>query len=86
RQTEFNFVVDLDMATKLTAIAFFLLLLTFGESSNRVEPPSSQENTFDTSAYAVRWDPDHAPSEEKGFGESSYAVHWDPDHSPSKEN
>ncbi|XBI45020.1 hypothetical protein VPH35_109583 [Triticum aestivum] len=74
------------MATKLTAIAIFMLLLTFGESSDRVEPPSSQDNAFDTSAYAVHWDPDHAPSEEKGFDESSYAVHWDPDHTPSKEN
>ncbi|KAE8767787.1 BURP domain-containing protein 4-like [Hordeum vulgare] len=50
------------MATKLTATAFLMLLLTFGESSDRGEPPSSQENAFDASSYAVHWDPDHASS------------------------
>ncbi|VAH87159.1 unnamed protein product [Triticum turgidum subsp. durum] len=66
------------MAIKLIAVAFFLLVLAFAESSDRGEPPSSQENAFGASAYAVHWDPDHAHSEENGFGESAYAVHWDP--------
>ncbi|KAM3315613.1 hypothetical protein ACQJBY_034008 [Aegilops geniculata] len=66
------------MAIKLIAVAFFLLVLAFAESSDRGEPPSSQEDAFGASAYAVHWDPDHAHSEENGFRESAYAVHWDP--------
>ncbi|KAM3315618.1 hypothetical protein ACQJBY_034008 [Aegilops geniculata] len=61
------------MAIKLIAVAFFLLVLAFAESSDR------EENGFRESAYAVHWDP---PSQEKGFGASAYKVDWNP---PSKE-
>ncbi|KAM0878169.1 hypothetical protein ACQ4PT_035046 [Festuca glaucescens] len=43
--------------------------------------PASQEKS---SAYAVHWDEDSAPSKEKGFVASSYAVHWDEDSAPSR--
>ncbi|KAI4979670.1 hypothetical protein ZWY2020_016423 [Hordeum vulgare] len=47
---------DLAMATKLTAIAFFLFVLALGESNDK------EVNGFGESAYAVHWDKDSPPS------------------------
>ncbi|XP_044952461.1 BURP domain-containing protein 4-like isoform X3 [Hordeum vulgare subsp. vulgare] len=66
------------MATKLTAIAFFLFVLALGESNDK------EVNGFGESAYAVHWDKDSPPSQ-KGFGASAYKVSWNPDDASSEE-
>uniref|UniRef100_A0ACD6AGK8 Uncharacterized protein n=1 Tax=Avena sativa TaxID=4498 RepID=A0ACD6AGK8_AVESA len=76
------------MAAKVVAIAFVLLLQTFGKNAFAAiakpitrndggEPPVSQEDNFGVSAYAVKWKPPTSQDNDD-FGASAYAVKWNP--------